>query len=219
MTREQLRVSALIILGVAVFQLAATVLLEIWPPSTGLDKSVQIIQGYAAGFLLMAGGLFAAVRFELFRNFIPHVTLTQTLSHRAISDSYVHLLLTVTLHNSSKVKIDFRECYFRLQLLAPASDEEVESLYAEVFLSEAPDSPSDFQWPTLERKFRPWRRNELLVEPGETLQETCEFIVRAGVRSVLAYTYFRNPRQPSIPEGWGVTTVYDIIAPPNEKEL
>ena len=212
MNRGQWQGGALILLCVGLLLVSATLALSLTMPKWDLEKSAQLIQTYAVSLTVLAGGLFAAVRFELFRNFIPHVTISQVVSHRPISDSYVHLMVTVTLHNSSKVKIDFRECYFQLQKLAPTSDGEVERLYEEVFNSEDPDGPKEFQWNALYKKGHSWRRNELIVEPGETHQETCEFIVTSEVASVLAYTYFYNPRQPHVPEGWGVTTAYDIMA-------
>ena len=62
----------------------------------------------------------------------------------------------------------------------------------------------------LDKVTRNWKKGELIVEPGESHQETYEFIVLNYVESVLAYTYYRNPRS-SIPEGWGATTVHDIV--------
>ena len=155
-----------------------------------------------------AGAAFATYKLRQFRDFKPHVTITQTITHRVLNDSYVHLIATATLHNSSKVKLDFRKGYFRLQMISPVSNEDVESLYAEVFEYK---ERRHFQWPTLDEMARSWLRDELIIEPGESHQETCEFILSAGVQSVLVYTYFYNPRHPHVPEGWGATTVHDIM--------
>ena len=219
MTREQLRGSLLLLLAVAASLLITTLALDAWMPDSDLEKSAQVIQGYAAAFTLLAGALFAAFRFDLFRNFIPHANISQQVSHRAISDSYVHILVTATLTNNSKVKMDFREGFCRLQLLGSHTDSEVEEIYRQVFAEDNPRARRDFQWTTLDEMPLSWDRNELIIEPGGSHQETCEFIVTAAVTSVLAYSYFYNPAAPVKPEGWGVTTAYDIMGSDGSVEV
>lgn len=170
------------------------------------------VQSWATVAALAVAGIFAILRFEIFREFAPHVTITQTITHRAIGDNYVHLFVIATLHNSSKVRVDFRKGYFRLQQISPASDEEVENLYADVYVNRA---NRDLQWPTLDEAPREWSYNDLIVEPGESHQETCEFIVARGIRTVLVDTYVYNTKRPAVPEGWGTTSAYDIMRDDN----
>ena len=170
------------------------------------------VQSWATVAALAVAGVFAVLRFEVFREFAPHVTITQSVSHRAITDNYVHIFVTATLHNSSKVRVDFREGYFRLQAISPLSDEEVEELYADVFVNRA---NRDLQWPTLDKAYRQWSRNDLIVEPGESHQETCEFIISGEIRTVLVDTYMYNSKRPAVPEGWGTTSAYDILSANN----
>ena len=142
----------------------------------------------------------------------PHLTVLQTISHRFIGDSYVHLDVTILLKNSSKVEMDIREGLFRLQHIAPMSDDDVEYLYEQVFVNK---DYKEVQWPTIVEDRREWDENELIVEPGETHQETVDFIVSTeDVEAVLIYTYFYNSRffQGSrSAEGWGAATAYDIV--------
>ena len=56
---------------------------------------------------------------------------------------------------------------------------------------------------------RSWKEHALVIEPGESYQEACEFIVEVTVKSVLVYTYFYNPFS-SASKGWGATTIHDI---------
>lgn len=175
--------------------------------------------GYLAGIILscvtalaiVAGGIFAAYKWQIFRDFEPHLTITHEVSHRPIGDSYVHIDVTATLHNSSRVKMEFLKGFVRLQRIAPVSDEEVESLYAQVFIDKVYD---DLQWPVLDEVSLCWNKEELIIEPGERHQEAYEFIVAKSIKSVIIYTYFYNsrPSQPSrSSEGWGATTVHDIM--------
>ena len=53
----------------------------------------------------------------------------------------------------------------------------------------------------------------MTVEPGEIHHETAEFIVTSGVKTVLVFSYFRNPsyrKGSKSVEGWTATSVYDI---------
>ena len=176
-------------------------------PASAKDK-VVIVQSVITSVAILIGGAFALFKLQLFRDFQPHLTISNAISHRRIGESYVHIDVTATLHNSSKVKMELREGFFRLQKLAPVQDEEIENLYAQVFLDQ---EHSYLQWPTLDDARRDWDKGMLIVEPGESHQETYEFIASIDVESVIIHTYFYNPYSSS-PEGWGVTTVHDIIA-------
>ena len=81
------------------------------------------------------GGIIAIFKFQLFRDSAPHLTITHTISHRLVGNSYLHIAVTAELHNSSKVKMELRQAIFRLQQVVPTSDEDVQGLYAKCFSS------------------------------------------------------------------------------------
>ena len=150
-------------------------------------------------------------KLRIFRDFQPHLTISHKASHRGIGDNYIHLDLTATLHNNSKTHVEVRKALFVLQRISPASDEEVELLYDSALEGE---DHVGFQWTILEQADRDWQQAELLVEPGESHQETIEFIIKGDVDSVLMYTYFYNSnhsKNSHSAEGWHATTVYDIM--------
>ncbi len=195
-----------------------------------LSGGIQSIVTVAA---ILAGGYLAWRNLHIFRAREPHVTIEHRLSHRLIGEDYVHISVTVTLHNSSRVHVEFRDGSFTLQQVAPVSNEDVEHLYAEVFVNE---EEAYLQWPTLDDFRRPWDEEELVVEPGESEYQTYEFIVGRDIESVAISTYFFNsrvfgkipddielknakrPKQRLLrwrevrgPMGWGRTSVYDVI--------
>ncbi len=172
-----------------------------------VTDAAGVVQAIVTATAICAGGFFAAFKLQIFRDFQPHLTISNAVSHRLIGESYVHIDITTTLHNSSKVKMELREGFFRLQQIAPISDEDVGALYAQVFVNRETE---DIQWPTLNDIPLNWDKGILIVEPGETHQEIFEFIVSTDVESVIIQIYFYNPNS-STPEGWGATTVYDII--------
>lgn len=167
-------------------------------------------QSLVAALAIILGGGFAAVKLELFRDFAPHLTIAHEVSHRRVGDSYVHIAVKATLHNSSRVKVELREGFFLLQQVSPTADAAIEALYDEVFVNRHYD---DFQWPSLDEVERRWEKDERVVEPSGTHQELCEFIVSADIETVLIYTFFSNARFPrsSPSQGWESSTVYDII--------
>ena len=202
-----------LIIGMAVvFLIATMLLLNLTLTSAGKLKDIAaIIQSSVTAVAIAAGGLFAYYKLQWFRDLEPHLTITHEVSHRPIGDSYVHIAITATLYNSSRVKLGLREGFFLVQQVSPSSDEDVEAWYGEVFVRR---EQSEILWPTLDEKPLSWGENELIVEPGESHREAYECIVSRETESVLIYTYYYNPEYaehlPS-PEGWEASTVYDIF--------
>ena len=198
-------------MGVVLACLVGTlVLLSVTLGSVGRVKDVAaIVQSAVAAVAIVAGGVFAYYKLQLFRDLEPHLTITHEVSHRLVGESYVHLAVRMNLHTSSRVKIELNEALFLLQLIAPTTDGDVERLYGEVFVDGAEDN---LQWPILNIIERTWLRDSPTIEPGEQYQETCEFVVSADIESVMIYTYFHNSMASQEAErGWSATTVYDII--------
>ncbi len=212
--RGQARRGALIVSAVVVALAVAFALLNVSLSGAGRFKDIAaIVQSSVTAVAIVAGGIFAYYKLQLFRDLEPHLTITHEVSHRFVGGSYVHIAVTANLYNSSRVKIELREGFFRLQQVSPVSDDEVERIYAQAFIDEEYE---DIQWPILSQVPRTWNEMALIVEPGGSLQETQEFIVSSDTESVIIYTYFYNtefPQSSQIPEGWGAITVYDIIKP------
>lgn len=204
--------------SIVCFALAALLLVSLafavldWtlPSSVSFKDRAGIIQAVVTALAIIFGGLLAAVKWEVFRDFEPHLTIDHVINRRPIGESYVHIDVTATLHNNSKVKVELRDGFFLLQQIAPMSDREVELLYDAVFVHRDYD---DFQWPSLDEVERRWERDECVVEPGGTHQELCEFIIASDIETVMLYTFFTNSGYPksSQTRGWKAATVYDII--------
>ena len=200
---------SLVVIGVLILAFAV---LDLLLPDTSRAKDLAgVIQAGVAFVAILAGGVVAFIKLQVFRDFEPHLTISNSISHRLVGTKYVHIAVTATLHNSSKVKVEIRSGFFRLQQLAPVSDEEVERLYAQVFTNVEEEY---LQWPILDQVRRSWNVGELIVEPGESHSETFEFVVATEIESAIIYTYFYNPQhslQPISAEGWYATAIYDII--------
>ena len=198
------------ILGLAVF-LATLVPEGIYPYGERLRDYALFAQGIVAAVAIGAGAYVADRRFQIFRTFQPHLTIAQEVTHRQLSESYIHIEVTVILKNSSRVHVELRRSLAIIQEVAPISDEEAEAIYEGGLNNE--DDPS-YQWPTITRTDRVWGENELIVEPGEQHAETFEFVIEGWEnQTVLLYTYFYNEhsgQDAGAGEGWAATTVYDV---------
>ena len=209
-TRRGAVVSAMMLLTIIV---AFAIIVPTWD-WTGIGPIKDLAAVFQSAITVVAivvGGVFAWFKLQAFRDFEPHLTISHEVHHRVVSNSYVHIDVTATLHNSSRVKIELREADFRLQQVSPLADQQVESLYTEVF---AEKEHTHVQWPILTEVQRDWDKGDLIVEPSESHQESYDFIVSTGVESVSVYTYFYNTSFSEggrTAEGWGATTVYDIL--------
>ena len=202
----------LIVGAVVVALVVAFALLNVSLSGAGRFKDIAaIVQSSVTAVAIVAGGIFAYYKLQLFRDLDPHLTISHEVSHRFIGDNYVHIAVTANLHNSSRVSVEVRRFTFRLQEISPVSDSEIERLYKEMFEDRIEDY---LQWPILEEIELDKEKNVMVIEPGETYYETNEFIISTGIKTVMVYTYFDNStpsRKSQSAEGWDATTIYDIV--------
>ena len=173
--------------------------------------SARLFQAVGAVAVIFVGGMFAYWRLQIFRTFEPHLTISHEISHRRVGQNYMHISVAINLNNNSRVKIELREAFYSLLLVSPLTDEEVEDLYEETFVKR---EQRDIQWRTLNEVQREWIENELIIEPGGSHNESCDFILSSDIRSVAIYTYFYNSESSQYTQstdGWSATSVYDII--------
>ena len=177
---------------------------------TFLDAAAAL-QSIGILVALCIGGIFAQQRFRLFRVFQPHLTVTQQVSHRHIGNSYIHIAITATLFNASKVHVEIPKAEFLLQKISPISDAQIQELYDQVFSD--PPKTSSIQWPTIEHFTQEWNELPLTIEPGASHKETFEFITNTHASTFLIYTYFHNSQRSEdskSSQGWRSTTIYDL---------
>ena len=212
----------LILVGVLAALSVSVGALNFWLTDAARDKTspseisrirevVGIVQGIAAALLIVVGGVFAYRKLQLFRDFEPHLTITQSVASRAVGTQYAHISVIATLRNSSKVKVEIRNGFFRIHQIQPLGDDVVANLYEQALNA---DDPQYISWPLMDEVHRQFGPSELVVEPGASYHEPCEFIISREVKSVLVYSYFCNPAYAPgsrSAQGWTATTFYDIV--------
>ena len=175
---------------------------------TDVSGAAQVVQAVLVGSAVVVGSTLAAVRLGLFREFEPHVVVEHEVSHRSVSESYVHVSCAVTIRNTSKVAVRISRADFVLFSASLFDDKGIEILHDRDF-----DTPpgGQFQWPTLDSFVRDWGGDGLVIEPGSVVVETSEFIVGREITSLIVYSHFENRNRRPTSRGWYATTFYDLI--------
>ena len=217
-TRRAMTVAAILLLLIACIFVGSLVFANIHKLS-GVKDLASVFQATVAVVAIVVGGIIALFRLEAYRDFEPHVNVTHETTYRIMNDTYAHIDVRATLHNTSKVKNEFTRALLSVQLVLPMSNEEIERIHYQVFdLREY----EEMQWPTLYIVERTWNPGELVVEPGGEHSETHEFIVPledASTVKILTYYYDQRSQRPSGNQtepdefGWQAVTFLDIMLP------
>lgn len=214
MSKDALKTAALILAWAIAFGFLFVAIAAAASALAGFPflDAVAALQSIGILVALCIGGVFAQRRFRLFRAFQPHLTVAQHVSHRHIGASHIHIAVTATLLNTSKVRVELLKADFILQKIAPTTDAQIQALYDQTFGD--PPRLNSIQWPIIEELIQEWSANPRIIEPGESYTETFEFITDVHASTFLIYTYFYNPHYSEDSQssgGWGATTIYDIL--------
>ncbi len=205
------------------------------PKSRGDRAQTAAITAQAVATIIVIGlgGVFAWRRGYLFRLGQPYVTIDHAITHRQVSNRYVHLEITAFVHNTSRVKVEFRNALFIVQQLAPASDAYIFHLHGKAD-DQRPRVYRPLEWENLMEIPRVWNKDELVVEPGASAAVTFEYVLANENQCVSITTHFYNCKvmgeipadvnhreaknrkrlgiwEVSGTKGWNRTTTYDII--------
>lgn len=160
----------------------------------GVISGIGLVESIVTIVAVLTAGYFAWRNGIIFRHRSPHINITHDITHRVISPRYTHIAVTATLHNRSRVKLEFFDGLLVAQNLAPLSNEAVEDLYGEALNDISDEVFGTFPWETLEEFRYSWDKDDLIVEPGEAKSLTFEFMVGNEIKAVLITTYLYNER-------------------------
>ena len=201
-------IAILILVPIAV---AFVTFVDDWSNASRVKDVAGAVQSVVTVIAIVTGGIFALFKLQAFRDFEPHVGVVHDIRHRSMNDTYVHIDVRATLHNTSKVKIEFRRARFSILQVLPNSNDDIIQKHDQVFIE---GEKRDIQWPVLNVIEHTWEPGKLVVEPGEKHSESQEFVVlMEDAETVRIDTFFFDPRftQPSDEFGWKATTFYDTV--------
>lgn len=190
--------------------------------SWGFDEStnkpiVSILVAVASFSIALLLSAWRFTTFHLFREAVPHLSISCTVSHRSLGSNFTHIGVLVILRNSSRVAVRTKRGKFVLYNVAPANDDTVRP-FASVYRQ------GRFKWDELCKATRFWpnpsspndesQKGELLIEPGQSHQETIEFRVSRSISSVLVHMHFDNPclcKKSEHYRGWSLQSFYNLL--------
>ena len=204
-------ITALILLPIAV---AFVMFVDDWSDASRVKDVAGAVQSVVTVIAIVTGGIFALFKLQAFRDFEPHVDVTHDIRHRLMNNTYLHIDVTATLHNTSRVKIEFRRAQFSILQVLPNSSDDIVRKRNQVFFE---GESRDIKWQVLDFIEHEWDPRELVVEPGGKHSESQEFIVPIeDAETVRIDTFFFDPRYSQSSDdvdgfGWSATTFYDIV--------
>lgn len=175
---------------------------------------------------LIVGGLIALFLYQRRRKNIPRLKIEQTITHIGLSAKKTLVRVTVSLENKGEVKINLNKGgYTRLQQVKPLQD--LENLN-KIDAGEDPvkEGKTEISWPLITippgnlpdvspgHRFHSDAKLAFDIEPGESEEFHCDFIIDNEVTVVQAYTFITNPKKDM---GWAKTTIYELPST-DEKE-
>ena len=180
------------------------------------EASANEMRAIATTIAIAAGIAIAWYKLDIFREFEPHLTITQAVESRPIGSSYALVIVTATLTNNSKVQVKPRRGYCRLAQTAPLDDETVVALYQAELAETRTAGLEQVGWPLLREIRREWQEGDKSIEPGEHHQETFQFIISRSVESVVALSVIRNPLRyngnQDRAETWRCYTFHNVLS-------
>jgi len=159
---------------------------------------------------LIVGGIWSYLLFIRTRQKYPSANISQEITFKRITRDKVWLRITATLQNTGKVLLSLVYAETWVQQVRPI-DEEMQNKILDPQES-ADTEQTEIQWPLLNEAKIKWAKKELEIEPNESDQIHFDFLIDSNVKTIVAYSYFRNAekfrRQKEL--GWQITRVYDL---------
>jgi hypothetical protein len=161
---------------------------------------------------LLIGGLWTYQLFIKGRSGLPRATLSHKLAHRALPGERTFLRVTTQIANTGTVVLNLDRMTVRVQQVIPLGGDFGETVAQGLDLVQ--EGETLVRWPVLGERSQRWDRGVRQVEPGETDEITCDFVLRDVVQTVQVYTYFNNVVKSGREIGWVARTLYDFTPRP-----
>lgn len=182
--------------------------------STFLAKSKQIaeiLESLVTIAAIIVGGVWTYWLFVKKRQKYPHAKTIHEVVHKYLPGKKLWIRVTVTITNLGDVLLSLTSGEVFVQQILPlisSSEESVKLLEKEQ--KEKDVVCREIEWPGYVREFK-WEKERFEIEPGESDQISCDFILDDGVKTIRVYSYLKNVSKGKREIGWRLTTIYNIL--------
>lgn len=169
---------------------------------------LDVIQAVITIAAIVIGGFWGYILFNQNRQRYPRASISHHVTHKPIADGKLLLHVTVIITNLSNVLLSLVTLEIRIQRILPVPKKILETIAQGL----DPVLPGHLEigWPIItSRELRP-KKGEYEVEPGESQEIHCDFIVSSEVQTIEIYSYLKNQTKWGREIGWDSTTLYDF---------
>ena len=179
---------------------------------------VTPIDVWKMGMVVGSGGTAAALLLTLYfanrnyrrsREHIPQLSMTLRVTRTPVSPGYHAVVATLNAKNTGTGRCDIGQVDWTANALAPYDDHAIEAMLLgnDLGLDATTSSMADslFQWGELQRRSS---TPGISIDPNETDQLTCDFIIPAMVTAIAVSVWVANAATPRHPAGWYRRTVH-----------
>jgi hypothetical protein len=166
-----------------------------------LKRIVGITKDIVQIVAIVSAAVWATYRFGLFRERIPRGIISHEVTHRRLTNSTIHLSVTIIFSNAGHVLWSFDPTelnYTAIQKIRPLTSDELTVLEQQF---DARTNP-EYEWPYIDVRSLTFG---LEVEPSDSEQIHYDFIIDNTIESILVYSYYSRHGR-----GWDASTIYDI---------
>lgn len=148
----------------------------------------------------------------------PRAKLTHSITHRPLTEDKVLLHVIVTISNTGELLLEFDEGVIFIQQVLPLSPKIRDVI--EKDKDPVSDGETEIGWPS-PKGVKPRRLQrelgEFQIEPSDSQDVYCDFVLNADVQTVLVYSHFSNIIK-GRKIGWNLKTIYDLQSREQESD-
>jgi len=183
--------------------------IEKQPTTLSKTKDVaDIVHSFFTIAGIVVGGYWTWMLFVKKRQKYPRAKVTHAIAHKPLAHGQRLLHVATSVSNPGEVLLCLVSGFTRVQQVLPVPHEFAEA----VRKGEDPVKvgETEYAWPLLGERTWNWQAEPHEIEPGESEEIHCDFVVDNQATTLEIYTYFRNKEKPGRQIGWNVTTLYDL---------
>jgi len=167
----------------------------------------DIVQSFFTVLGIVVGGFWTYMLFVQKRQRYPRAKTTHTITHKPLGHNRILLHVTTDISNPGEVLLRLVSGFTRVQQILPPPPEVVAAMKK----GEDPVRPTDteYPWPLVGERAWHWEKPHE-IEPGESEELHCDFVIADTLRTVEIYTYVKNEAKPNKEIGWNLTTICDL---------
>jgi hypothetical protein len=162
------------------------------------------IQATATAIAIVVGGIWTYLLFIQKRQKFPRAKIGHQVTQRIIGKGKLLLSIDTIISNDGDVLLSLKSGEISVRQMLPPKAQLLDILNGE------PGSEIRQWQPLVPIRNPTWQKGELEIEPGESQQLPCHFVIDDNVETILVTTYIRNFEKPGRIIGWELNTVHDL---------